>query len=231
MDPSAFERFKADIFARKDVLIKDLADAVAVQSVSSDPARRGECVRMMEIAAAKIRALGGTAEIHDIGEEKPGLPLPPIVTGEIKSSVADAPTILVYGHLDVQPADKEKDGWNTEPFVLTPGEKNGTPVLFGRGSTDDKGPVYGWMWAIEAHQRLGVPIPANVKFLLEGMEESGSVGLKEFIEANKDKDFLKSDASVISDNYLLGPTKPCVTYGLRGLAYFSVEVTCSNADR
>jgi acetylornithine deacetylase/succinyl-diaminopimelate desuccinylase-like protein len=177
MDSATFEKFKADIFARKAEMIKDLAEAVAIQSVSSDPARRPDTIKMMEVAADKIRALGGSAELHPIGDEKPGLPMPPILLGEIKAADASAPTVLVYGHLDVQPAAKE-DGWATDPFVLT--EKD--DKLYGRGSTDDKGPVLGWLAAVKSHQDLGIPLPCNIKFCLEGMEESGSLGLQAFIE-------------------------------------------------
>jgi cytosolic nonspecific dipeptidase len=110
--------------------------------------------------------------------------------------------------LDVQPALLE-DGWNTEPFVLT--EKNGK--LYGRGASDDKGPVLCWIHAIEAFQSLGMEVPVNLKFVFEGMEESGSEGLDDLLFARKD-DFLKgTDYVCISDNYWLGKEKPCITYG------------------
>lgn len=118
------------------------------------------------------------------------------------------------------------DGWDTEPFVLT--EKDGK--LFGRGASDDKGPVLCWIHAIEGYQSLGIPLPVNIKFVFEGMEESGSKGLKEVLLARKD-DFLKSvDYVCISDNYWLGKEKPCITYGLRGLCSFSVEIKCAEKD-
>lgn len=118
------------------------------------------------------------------------------------------------------------DGWNTEPFVLT--EKDGK--LFGRGSSDDKGPVICWIHAIEGFQTLGIPLPVNLKFVFEGMEESGSEGLDELLMAQKD-DFLKGvDYVCISDNYWLGKDKPCITYGLRGICYFGVEVQCADKD-
>lgn len=122
--------------------------------------------------------------------------------------------------MDVQPALVE-DGWDTEPFVLT--EKNGK--LYGRGSSDDKGPVLCWIHAVEAFQALNIPVPVNIKFVFEGMEESGSEGLDELLFARKD-DFLAScDYVCISDNYWLGTTKPCVTYGLRGICYFGCKST------
>lgn len=127
--------------------------------------------------------------------------------------------------MDVQPALRE-DGWDTEPFVLT--EKDGK--LYGRGSTDDKGPVLCWIHAIEGFQALGIPIPVNIKFVFEGMEESGSEGLDELLFARKD-DFLSDvDYVCISDNYWLGKEKPCITYGLRGICYFYLEVECASRD-
>jgi nonspecific dipeptidase len=93
--------------------------------------------------------------------------LPPILIGEFISDPKKK-TVCVYGHLDVQPAAKE-DGWDTDPFVLT--EKDGK--LFGRGSTDDKGPALSWLWVVEAHQKLGIELPVNVKLIYEGMEVGG----------------------------------------------------------
>lgn len=131
----------------------------------------------------------------------------------------------MYGHLDVQPA-LLLDGWDTEPFVLT--EKNGK--LYGRGASDDKGPVICWIHAIEGFQTLGIQIPVNIKFVFEGMEESGSEGLDALLMARKD-DFLKNvDYVCISDNYWLGKDKPCITYGLRGICYFGIEVQCASKD-
>lgn len=131
----------------------------------------------------------------------------------------------MYGHLDVQPALIE-DGWDTEPFVLT--ERDGK--LFGRGSTDDKGPVLCWLHAIEGFQTLGIDLPVNVKFIFEGMEESGSEGLDELLFARKDTFLADVDYVCISDNYWLGKEKPCITYGLRGVCYFFIEVQCADKD-
>ena len=89
---------------------------------------------------------------------------------------ASKKTLLVYGHLDVQPAAME-DGWNTDPWVLT--EKDGK--LYGRGSTDDKGPVLGWIHALQCYKQCGIDLPVNFKFCFEGMEESGSEGLDQML--------------------------------------------------
>lgn len=127
---------------------------------------------------------------------------------------------MIYGHLDVQPALKE-DGWDTDPFVLT--LRDGK--LFGRGSTDDKGPVLGWFNAIEAYQKQGIDLPVNLKFVFEGMEESGSEGLDDLLFSRKDW-FKDVDYVCISDNYWVGTEHPCITYGLRGICYFGLEVEC-----
>lgn len=102
--------------------------------------------------------------------------------------------------------------------------------LYGRGSTDDKGPVLDWINAIEAYQELKQDIPINLKFCFEGMEESGSEGLDDELARRKDT-FLKDvDYVCISDNYWLGTEKPCITYGLRGICYFFIEVESSTKD-
>lgn len=127
-------------------------------------------------------------------------------------------TVAIYGHLDVQPALKS-DGWNTEPFVLT--ERN--EKLYGRGSSDDKGPVIGWINAVEGYQVLGLEVPVNIKFIFEGMEESGSVGLEEMVHARKSF-FHDVDYVCISDNYWLGTTHPCITYGISYLLTLSLNL-------
>lgn len=128
-------------------------------------------------------------------------------------------------YVDVQPAQKE-DGWDTEPFKLT--EKDGK--LYGRGASDDKGPVICWLNAIEAYQKTGQQVPVNIKFVFEAMEESGSEGLDELLEKEKNDFLANVDYVCISDNYWLGKEKPCITYGLRGICYFDVEIQCAKKD-
>lgn len=101
------------------------------------------------------------------------------------------------------------DGWTTEPFVLTHDHK--TDRLYGRGSTDDKGPVLGWLNVIQAHKEAGIEFPVNLLMCFEGMEENGSEGLDELIEQEAKKFFKDADCVCISDNYWLGTTKPCLT--------------------
>ncbi|XP_076735533.1 cytosolic non-specific dipeptidase isoform X2 [Maylandia zebra] len=102
--------------------------------------------------------------------------------------------------------------------------------LYGRGSTDDKGPVLAWFNCIEAYQKIGKDLPINIKFCFEGMEESESEGLDDLVFSRKDTFFKDVDYVCISDNYWLGKSKPCITYGLRGICYFFIEVECAEKD-
>ncbi|CAG5885613.1 unnamed protein product, partial [Menidia menidia] len=212
----------------QDLYVQRLAEWVGVQSVSAWPEKRGEIKKMMEMAAKDIERLGGTVELVDVGKQKlpsgEEIPLPPIILGHLGSDPSKK-TVCIYGHLDVQPANID-DGWDTEPFTLV--EKDGK--LYGRGSTDDKGPVLAWFNCIEAYQKIQQDLPINIKFCFEGMEESGSEGLDDLVFARKDSFFKDVDYVCISDNYWLGKTKPCITYGLRGICYFYLQVECCEKD-
>lgn len=178
---------------------------------------------MSEFLVAELQSLGAHVESRPLGPQpgKPYLQLPPVIVARY-GSFPDKRTILVYGHYDVQPALKD-DGWATDPFALTVDDKG---RMYGRGSTDDKGPVLGWLNAIDAHRSAGVDFPVNLLMCFEGMEEYGSDGLDEFIqkEAQKGGFFEDAEAVCISDNYWLGTEKPCLTYGLRGCNYYSLSI-------
>ncbi|NXR91649.1 CNDP2 dipeptidase, partial [Hypocryptadius cinnamomeus] len=220
---SALETLFKYIDEHQDLYVQRLAEWVAIQSVSAWPEKRGEIKHMMEVAAKEIERLGGTTKLMDIGKQKlpdgSEIPLPPIVLGTLGTDPRKK-TVCVYGHLDVQPAALE-DGWDSEPFTLV--ERDGK--LYGRGSTDDKGPVLAWLNALEAYQQTNQEFPVNIRFCLEGMEESGSEGLDELIFAQRDAFFKDVDYVCISDNYWLGKKKPCITYGLRGICYYFIEVS------
>ncbi|KAI1161196.1 peptidase family M20/M25/M40 [Nemania serpens] len=219
--------FFAEVDKLSDHFIDRLAKAVAIPSVSSDASRRPDVVRMGEFLAAELKKLGASVELRPLGKQpdQPDLDLPPVVLARYGQDKTKR-TVLVYGHYDVQPAEKS-DGWSTEPFTLTVGDDG---RMFGRGSTDDKGPVLGWLNAIEAHQKAGVDFPVNLLMCFEGMEEYGSEGLYELIEQEGKGYFADADAVCISDNYWLGTEKPCLTYGLRGCNYYSVEISGPGAD-
>ncbi|CAD6998675.1 unnamed protein product [Ceratitis capitata] len=183
---------------------------------------------MVRSVADKLIGLGADVELADIGSQRlpngKEIPLPNVILGTLGKDPKKK-TIIVYGHLDVQPALKE-DGWNTEPFDLT--EIDGK--LYGRGASDDKGPVLCWIHAIEAFQKLNIDLPVNLKFVFEGMEESGSEGLDDLLMARKNDFLADADYVCISDNYWLGKKRPCLTYGLRGLVYYTIEVECAIKD-
>ncbi|NXO38533.1 CNDP1 dipeptidase, partial [Locustella ochotensis] len=154
------------------------------------------------------------------------LPLPSVILGELGRDPQN-PTVCFYGHVDVQPAKKE-DGWNTDPYTLTEIDGN----LYGRGATDNKGPVLAWINAVETVRALKLvdflifmqAMPVNFKFVIEGMEEAGSLGLEKLLEEENQSFFSDVDYIVISDNLWLSNKKPALTYGSRGNACFFVEV-------
>ncbi|KAI7917474.1 cytosolic non-specific dipeptidase [Pyricularia oryzae] len=221
------DSFFSQVDTLSDHFIERLRAAVAIPSVSSDAARRPDVVRMAHFLVDELKKLGAHVETRELGKQpdNPSLDLPPVVLGRYGND-PNKRTILVYGHYDVQPAELS-DGWATEPFDLTVGEDG---RMFGRGSTDDKGPVLGWLNAIEAHQKAGVDFPVNLLMCFEGMEEYGSEGLDDLIVAEAPKFFKDAEAVCISDNYWLGTEKPCLTYGLRGVNYYSIEVSGPGAD-
>lgn len=205
---------------------------MAIPSVSADlPTHLPDIIKMMDWTKAYIERLGGWVELmpNPKGTDDNGHELPPILLAEFKATENSdtKKTVCCYAHLDVQPAAKE-DGWDSDPFILTERDDK----LYGRGSTDDKGPALSWLWVIEAHRKLGVSLPVNIKLMFEGMEESGSDGMFEAIQLlSKEGKFLNDvDFFCISDNYWLGAKTPCLTYGLRGLAYFGVSVQCCKQD-
>ena len=212
---------------REQLYVERLAEAVAIPSISAElDDHLVDIERMMAWTVAHIQRLGGTHELRANPVSTATRPLPSIL---MASFLVDPKlkTVCVYGHLDVQPAAKE-DGWATDPFTLV--ERDGK--LYGRGSTDDKGPALSWLWIIEAHQELGIPLPVNIKILYEGMEENGSEGLFETIAAEAQSGMFLSDVDFfcISDNYWISKTKPCLTYGLRGVAYFQLTVKGCEQD-
>ena len=216
----------------KPQFIERLRKAIEIPSVSSDEGLRPKVVDMANFLKTELTTLGfHDIQMKDLGIQpppvaNPNLKLPPIVLGRFGND-ASKKTVLVYGHYDVQPALKE-DGWNTEPFEMYHDEAK--EILFGRGTTDDKGPVIGWLNVIEAHNELKWELPVNLVVCFEGMEESGSLGLEELIAKEAKQYFSKVDTVCISDNYWLGTTKPVLTYGLRGCNYYQIIVNGPGAD-
>ncbi|RSH79642.1 uncharacterized protein EHS24_009294 [Apiotrichum porosum] len=210
--------------------IQRLKEAVEIPSVSGNLEYVKDVENMADFLIKQLTELGVKAEKRAIGSHTitgEEVALPPVVIGSIGNDPSKK-NVLVYGHYDVQPALKE-DGWDYEPFTLTP-DPSGSGRLYGRGSTDDKGPVMGWLNVLEAHKKLGIELPVNLKMVFEGMEESGSVGLDKFIESEKDGFFAGQDCMCISDNYWLDTKTPCLTYGLRGINYYEVRISGPSRD-
>ncbi|CAM4524047.1 unnamed protein product [Caretta caretta] len=205
--------------------VQRLKDWVAIESNSNDPAERHLVTNMMLLAEERIRKLGGTVEMVDLGmHELPNgnkISLPPVILANIVKD-QKKPMVCFYGHMDVQPA-KIEDGWSTEPYILT--EKNSN--LYGRGASDDKGQVLAVLNAIEALQKHELPV--NVKILLEGMEEVGSIRLSMLVEQRNSTFFSDVDYIVVTDTAWLS-NKPGITYGTRGNCHFFLEVQCAKRD-
>ncbi|KAM7037172.1 beta-Ala-His dipeptidase isoform 1-T1 [Passerculus sandwichensis] len=232
MSSSSSSALEMEIFqyidAHQSDFIKDLKEWVAVESDSIQPHLREEVMQMMALVADRLATLGATVNLVNLGShELPDgqvLPLPPVILGELGKDPQN-PTVCFYGHVDVQPAKKE-DGWDTDPYTLT--EINGN--LYGRGATDNKGPVLAWINAMETFRALKLAMPVNFKFVIEGMEEAGSLGLEKLLEEENQRFFSDVDYIVISDNLWLSNKKPALTYGSRGNACFFVEVECGSKD-
>ncbi|KXN88424.1 Cys-Gly metallodipeptidase DUG1 [Leucoagaricus sp. SymC.cos] len=213
------------------VFIQRLKEAVEIPSVSGDASRRPDVIRMANWINDQLKAVGVTTRLADLGmQEIEGqtLPLPPAVLGRIGND-KNKKTILVYGHFDVQPAFKS-DGWDTEPFKLVIDGVTGR--LIGRGASDDKGPVLGWINVLQWHHENKKELPVNIVCCFEGMEESGSEGLDELVQRESQPGgwFDGVDAVCISDNYWLNTRTPALTYGLRGLSYYRVTVSGPGRD-
>jgi len=184
---------------------------VRIPSISTDDERKPDMQRAAEWMAAQLRGLGmDKVQIIPTGKH-------PVVFGEWLGAGKAAPTVLVYGHYDVQPVDP-LDLWNTDPFEPTRQGDN----LFARGASDMKGQVVASFKAIEAIVRTS-DLPVNLKFFLEGEEEIGSPSLEgDFL--SRHKDLFAADFALNPDAGMLGADLPTITYALRGLAYFEVRV-------
>jgi acetylornithine deacetylase/succinyl-diaminopimelate desuccinylase-like protein len=203
------------IETNKDRFLNELLDLLRIPSVSADPKYKADVARCAE--TVKQRLVEAGADKVEI------CPTPghPIVYGE-KMIDAKKPTVLVYGHYDVQPPDP-LDLWHSPPFE--PVIKDG--MIYARGSADDKGQFYMHVKAFEAMMKTN-SLPCNVKFMIEGEEEVGSDNLGTFVKNNKER--LKADVVLISDTAMIANDVPSINTGLRGLSYLEVEVTGPNRD-
>lgn len=212
---------KSYVQQHKDRFINELIELLKIPSVSADAAFSQDVIDTADAIKASLEAAGcDKVEICDT----PGYP---IVYGE-KIINPSLPTVLVYGHYDVQPADP-LELWTSPPFepVIKKTEIHPEGAIFARGACDDKGQMYMHVKAFEYMVKTN-NLPCNVKFMIEGEEEVGSSSLSWFVERNQEK--LKNDVILISDTGMISNKQPSITTGLRGLSYVEVEVTGANRD-
>jgi acetylornithine deacetylase/succinyl-diaminopimelate desuccinylase-like protein len=205
----------------RERFLNELKDFLRIPSVSADQKYAPDVRRAAEWVKASLIAAGADAvEICETGGH-------PIVYGE-KMIDANLPTVIVYGHYDVQPPDP-MDLWTSPPFepVVKNTEQHPEGAIFARGACDDKGQVFMHIKAFEAMMRTNT-LTCNVRFMIEGEEEVGSANLGGWLEANKDR--LKGDVILVSDTSIVANDCPSIEVGLRGLAYMEVAVTGPNRD-
>ncbi|MFQ3537043.1 MAG: dipeptidase [Aggregatilineales bacterium] len=204
------------IHAKRADFLEELKEFLRIPSVSTLSEHNADVQRAAAWTAEQLRAAGLT-HVAILATAKH-----PVVYGEWLGAPGK-PTVLIYGHYDVQPAERQ-DGWASEPFA--PEVRDGN--LYARGASDDKGQVYANLKAVqllmEAHGRL----PVNVKFLIEGEEEIGSPNLDGFIAAHKEQ--LRADVVLVSDTAIQSLAQPSIVYGLRGLVYVELEVRGPSHD-
>ncbi len=205
----------------KERFLEELLELLKIPSISADSAYQNQVAETAEFIKTKLIAAG--AENVEVCPTKGH----PIVYGE-KLVDKNLPTILVYGHYDVQPPDP-LDLWDSPPFepIIKKTERHPNGAIFARGACDDKGQLYMHLKAFEGMMETNT-LPCNVKFMIEGEEEIGSVNLGAFCKANKEK--LACDVILISDTSIIDNDTPSITTGLRGLTYLEVEVTGPNRD-
>lgn len=204
-----------------DRFLQELIELLRIPSISADSRYKEDVKKTADWIANRMQSLNlDHVEIFPT-------PGHPIVYGEKKVS-ADLPTVLIYGHYDVQPPDP-LDLWDSPPFepVIKKTALHPDGAIFARGSCDDKGQMYMHLLAIEILNQMG-ELPCNVKFLIEGEEEIGSKNLDNFVASHTD--LLKADIVLVSDTSIVSNDCPSITVGLRGLSYMEVEVTGPNRD-
>jgi acetylornithine deacetylase/succinyl-diaminopimelate desuccinylase-like protein len=202
--------------AHRDRFLEQLMEALRIPSVSARPEHRVDVEACARHLATHLAKIGMTRA------EVVATPGHPVVYAEWLGA-KDRPTVLLYGHYDVQPADP-LELWTTPPFE--PVVKDGK--VLARGACDDKGQVYMHLSALEAHFAVNGGLPVNVKVVLEGEEEVGSEHLAAYLRSHRAE--LDADVIVVSDTTMLGPDQPTLAYGLRGICYTQIEVTGPRHD-
>jgi acetylornithine deacetylase/succinyl-diaminopimelate desuccinylase-like protein len=202
--------------ANRERFREELFDFLRIPSVSARSEHKADVRRCAEWLMQKMSDAGLEVSIHDTKGH-------PVVVGEWRGAGADAPTVLIYGHYDVQPPEP-LELWTSPPFE--PEVRDGR--VYARGSVDDKGQLYLHVKAVEAHLKANGSLPVNVILLAEGEEEVGSEHLMPFVREHADR--LRADAIVISDSGMFAPNMPTIGASLRGLAYFEIRVRAARSD-
>jgi acetylornithine deacetylase/succinyl-diaminopimelate desuccinylase-like protein len=202
--------------ANKDAYLKDLIELCAIPSVSAQPDRARDVRYCSLWLSEHLRDIGLKADAMETAGN-------PVVYAEWKHPDRTRPTVLIYGHYDVQPAD-QNEGWTSEAFK--PAIRDG--FLYARGASDNKGQFLAHVKAVQTWLLAKGSLPVSVKFLIEGEEEIGGPHLGSFIAAHRD--LLGCDVAVISDSELMSLSQPVITHGLRGLTYFEVEARTAARD-
>jgi len=210
------DRVLSYLEANHDQALEGLKDFLRIPSVSTHPHHKADVLHCAEYLADELRRIGmkRVDVVPTAGH--------PIVYAEWLEAPGQ-PTVLMYGHYDVQPAEPF-DLWESDPFDPTIRDDN----LFARGSTDDKGQVWLHVKALEAHLEQHGRLPVNVKMLIEGEEEVASAHLDEYIERHKED--LTADVVMISDTTMFDYERPAIGYGLRGLVYMEIQIEGPNKD-
>jgi acetylornithine deacetylase/succinyl-diaminopimelate desuccinylase-like protein len=201
---------------QREKFLEDLKQYLAIPSVSAQPEHARDVRYTALWLSEPLRDIGLRADVMETGGH-------PVVFAQWANSDPHRPTVLVYGHYDVQPAEPF-DLWHSDPF--SPTVRDG--AIYARGVCDNKGQHMAHVKAVESYLKHQGTLPVNVKFLIEGEEEIGTPNLSLFIEKNKD--LLACDVVMISDSALYTPTQPTLLYALRGLIYFEVEARCAAHD-
>lgn len=204
------------INSNKDQYVEELKDFLKIPSISTNPANKEDVARCAQYVSDQMNKAGlQNVQVFPTAGH-------PVVYGEWLGAPGK-PTVLYYGHYDVQPVDPV-NLWSSGPFEPT--IKDG--YIYARGSSDDKGQVFLNLKSVEAHMKINGKLPVNVKFMIEGEEEIGSVNLENFISTHKD--LLKADVVLVSDTSFFADEMPSIAYGLRGLCYMQVDLTGPNRD-
>lgn len=197
--------------------LAELVSFLSIPSVSTQPHHDADTRAAAEWTAVSLTRAGlQNVQVIDT-------PRHPLVYADWLHAGADAPTVLIYGHYDVQPAEPF-ELWDSPPFAAQIRDD----YLYARGASDDKGQIYVHIKAVESYLQTDGRLPVNVKFIIEGEEESGGFSLAEFIPQNRA--LLAADVALVSDTAMVSPEQPAIVYGLRGMCYAYLDITGPNHD-